>query len=168
MPGDYEQCESTVLEYIRSIKGQCIVVKELGKKGNHPHLNVVYDDPLKNINHVPRKWRNKFPKDIVERNPKLLKCKKVTNMSQLIEGYLQKEGESCTVLYKRGKFTNKKSKVREYIDELLADKSLWINHTCDNPDFKSIEYLLKKFCRVCQKEEATASGGPVKTVMNGA
>lgn len=98
----YDIVEKIVLDQMSSITGECILVKEYGKKGNHPHLNLVYKDKVskKNIN---RKWKNIFDNydtDILKNNHRLLLCTTVFNKEKLIEGYLDKE-DNCEVLYKR-------------------------------------------------------------------
>ena len=40
----YETIEKIVVDQTSSIKGKYILVKEYGKKGDHPHLNLVYQD----------------------------------------------------------------------------------------------------------------------------
>lgn len=92
----YKKVEEIVLDQTSSFRGKYILVKEYGKKGNHEHLNLVYEDKIskKNIN---RKWVNiinNYDPTIIQNNHKLILCTTVFNKDKLIQGYLNKETDS--------------------------------------------------------------------------
>lgn len=126
-PEYYEVCEEVLMNYVEyKVMGECLLVKEYGKKGDHPHLNLVYSDHT--VRHVKNMYRKiqKIFDDKDERirieNPKLIKIKKVSNIKILINGYLKKE-EKKEILYKRGvlEYKKEKSLLQEKINQLVYE-----------------------------------------------
>lgn len=77
-----------------------LVVKELGKSGNHPHLNIIYDSQINRTQEVNRKIKNiiKKEKPDYEITKNLLVVKNIYDLNPLIGNYLQKE-DSYQILY---------------------------------------------------------------------
>jgi len=132
----YKKVEEIVLDQTSSFTGKYILVKEYGKKSNHEHLNLVYQDKIskKNIN---RKWVNIFNNTdptIIQNNHKLIKCTTVFNKEKLIQGYLNKEEDSKVLkcrYYKRieteDMILKKENKeLQQQIDSIISDIRLLI------------------------------------------
>lgn len=121
-PDYYERVKSIALEYIQSLTlRKCIVVEEYGKKGTHPHLNLVYTSNCKNHVSLYKQWKGILGEDIVKNNSRCVKVKRVYDLDTLISGYLQKES-NAKVLYRKGS-VGASSK-----DEIEAQKAWKLHH----------------------------------------
>lgn len=98
-----------------------LVIKEYGSDGNHPHLNVVWPEVTQRSDDFTRKLKTAMVRAKVEftKSPNLIRSKKITNVRQLIGGYLQKE-PNHEVLYNSGKYNLAEMKVQP-----LLRKNRW-------------------------------------------
>lgn len=99
-PEHYKRLEDIVMNIVKNIPGELILVKEMGKKNDHPHLNLVYRDSVIKLN---EKWKNLIATQdaqLVEENKHLIATRNVFDREKLINGYLAKESAS-TILYSR-------------------------------------------------------------------
>lgn len=120
-PEDYEEVEEAVLGY-STRQHKVIVVKEYGKKGNHPHLNVVTQETVKDEKNMYRKLYKLFTTELLARNQRLLSIRKIVDFKKLVEGYLKKESKA-EVLFKKGfnYRSSKESDLKKHIKELKSD-----------------------------------------------
>lgn len=97
----YKKTKAIVLEYVESLTvRKCIVVEEYGKKGNHPHLNLVYTSNCKNHVSLYKQWKGILGEEITKANPRCIKVKRVYDLDTLINGYLKKEAGAVILLSK--------------------------------------------------------------------
>ena len=76
------------------------IAKEYGKEGDNPHLNIVVDRPR--VDNLRTSLVGKYKKCLEVYDDKYaIKIKKVTDVSKLLYGYLQKEN-NVEVLANRG------------------------------------------------------------------
>ena len=114
------ELEQLMLQYSRSTSGHCILIKEYGKQGNHPHLNLIYTDKVKHIRNVYRKIEKHLDKanpNLRKDNSRLIHIQPVDSIHRLVTGYLKKETNSET-LYKRGFNTTSHHKLTELQEEI--------------------------------------------------
>ncbi len=97
---DYKFVEEVVLSFALKCS-KAIVVKEYGKSGAHPHLNLVCTDTVRHDRNLYRKVYKLLGDEVCLRNPRLLCIKTVVDFKKLVEGYLSKESKA-EVLYKKG------------------------------------------------------------------
>jgi len=119
-PTSYLAVESIVMQFAKTLTDKVLLVKENGKSGDHPHLNLVYNDKsVTHIQNIYRKIKPLFTKAMHEENKRLVHIKEVYDMHTLVRGYLQKESDA-TVLYTHGKSITPKVR-NNLLDELLFE-----------------------------------------------
>ncbi len=115
---NYEIMEKRVLENIhQKLKhtNKILLVKELGKNGDHPHLNLIYDKQYNDVREYKKYWTRIIGEELVKNNPFLYgppntkkHVKNVVSPKRLIDGYLSKESDA-KVLFNNTNIQNRKA-----------------------------------------------------------
>lgn len=116
---EYNEIEQWLLSYKKV--SYDLIIKEHGKDGDHPHLNIIWTDVDQRTDDFTRKLKTAMTRAKVQytKSPNLIRSKKITNVVQLIGGYLQKE-DNYEVLYNSGKYDLDKMKIQP-----LRRKNKW-------------------------------------------
>lgn len=116
---EYSCIESWLLSY-KKVKYD-LIIKEYGSDGNHPHLNIIWTEVQQRSDDFTRKLKTALTRSKVEytKSPNLIRSKKITNVRQLIGGYLQKE-PNYEVLYNSGVYNLEEMKIQP-----LKRKNRW-------------------------------------------
>lgn len=90
-PELYLECEDMIKDnFTNNIS---LLIKENGKNGDHPHLNIIWEFNISRTNDVNQKihrlLEKKYPQ--IASSSHLIQTKNITNLEMLIGGYLQKE-----------------------------------------------------------------------------
>lgn len=88
---DYDNIQTQVLDFFRAPQYEAFIVKETGKKGTHPHLNVIWTTKL-HSKYYSQKLKQLFKAP--NSNGRLLKHKAVFNEQKLRDDYLSKEANA--------------------------------------------------------------------------
>lgn len=145
------------------------IAKEYGKRGDNPHLNIVVDRPR--VDNLRISLVTKYKKTLeVYDEDRAIRIKRVTDVSKLLYGYLQKE-DLVEVLANRGfedvpEYKPKKNKNEPIHIRMLKDMPSCPHQTChheghcwtkytiydwvwewaDSNDVITIPSMLKKLC----------------------
>jgi len=103
-PDDYTSLEWFIKTYVsHHITGKVLLVKEYGKKGDHPHLNLICTEKFSAANYK-RTWMRRVTAELGEeymnRNHKLISTSQTYDLDKLINGYLKKE-KKWEIIYQR-------------------------------------------------------------------
>jgi len=135
---NYEIMEKRVLENIhQKLKhtNKILLVKELGKNGDHPHLNLIYDKQYNDVREYKKYWTRIIGEELVKNNPFLYgppnkkNVKNVVSPKRLIDGYLSKESDAKVLfnntniqnMEQARQFDKDTKKLHDIRDELLQD-----------------------------------------------
>lgn len=117
-PADYASLERQILKFYEDEKHQAIIVKEYGKLGNHPHLNIIWTTEL-NAKYLPdflkRTFKSKYS------NHRLFKNKMVFNEDELVNGYLAKESLAQVLFNWQSSETLQRRKLSEFSRDFIEE-----------------------------------------------
>lgn len=126
-PDDYPNLELFIKDYVsHHITGKVLLVKEYGKKGDYPHLNLICTEKF-SASHYKRTWERRLKAELGEeymnRNHKLVSTSQTYDLDKLINGYLKKENK-WEIIYQRKMAIMDPQRVQDQRDADILQKKI--------------------------------------------